>query len=158
VAFERPELSRVVKLAQAAFASVPGNRNRWTFVSAPDHGVEGLVENALPSFWSSRLSCLFAAAVPPAAARPAARLSRAEKVQQAHPLHARGLSHRAIGRVLGVSAATVVNYLKGYPFAGGGSSDHSAGSNPAGDTAQIYRILRHLDLRGLFTGQVRLAA
>ncbi len=121
-AFERAELSPLVEQANEAFATVKGNKRRWAYVVAPEQDFQGLLENPLPSFWSPRLSRLFAQGAPGAEGRPARRVSRAEKMKRAQELRARGESLRAIAKILGVSPATVVNYLKGYP----GQRKHSA--------------------------------
>ena len=39
-----------------------------------------------------------------------------EKASRAHELRAKGFSYSQIMKELGVSKATVVNYLKGYPY------------------------------------------
>ncbi len=116
LAFERAELSRLAAQARDAFTTVRGDKRRWTFVYASDRDFVGLLQNQLPSFWQARLSRVFAQGLPRARARAAKRLTPQEKAEQARELRARGLSYRAIARVLGVTPGTVVNYLKGYPY------------------------------------------
>ena len=48
--------------------------------------------------------------------RPGVTLSREEKIQKAIDLRQQGFSHQQIARQLGVSKATVINYVKGYPY------------------------------------------
>ena len=115
-AFERPELRRLVAQVTAAFGTLSGDRRGSSYVYAPQWDVLGLLPNALPSFWTARLSRAFAAALPPARARFARHLTVQEKAQEAQALRAKGRSYREIAQTLGVTIGTVHNYLKGYSY------------------------------------------
>ena len=64
--FERPQLRPVLDAARTAFAGVgPHRRKRAIWVHAPLDGVDGqLLENKLPSFWTSALSRVFGDVAP----------------------------------------------------------------------------------------------
>ncbi len=116
LAFDRPELTKLAMQAREALASAHGDRRRWAYVYAPDSDYQGLLENRLPSFWKPSLSRLFSFEATPARARAAQPLSPQEKATKARAMRAQGLSYREIAQALGVTRATVVNYLKGYPY------------------------------------------
>ena len=76
----------------------------------------GLLENQLPSFWKPSLSNVFAREeVPSQVSRPK-KMTPQEKAQRALEMSESGLTYSEISIRLGVSKATVVNYLKGYPY------------------------------------------
>jgi hypothetical protein len=114
--FERPELGKLMHRAKEAFSKIEGDRQRWTYVYAPDSDFLGLLENGLPSFWSSKLSRLFAVASSPSPARPPKRITREHKKQKARDLRSQGASIKEISMALGVSVGTAYNYLKDYPY------------------------------------------
>jgi len=114
--FDRPELNKLAAQAKEAFATVKGDRRRWSFIYAPDSDFLGLLENELPSFWKPKLSRLFASAAAPSTPRPPKRMTPQEKAQKAREMHDRGASHREIAQALDVSTGTVTNYIKGYPY------------------------------------------
>jgi len=114
--FDRPELNKLTAQARQAFATVRGDKRRWSFVCAPDTDFLGLLENELPPFWKPKLSHLFAHASAPSTPRPPKRMTPQEKAQKAREMRDGGASIREIARTLGVSPSTVVNYLKGYPY------------------------------------------
>jgi hypothetical protein len=96
--FDRPELRRLVMQARDAFAAVSGERRGFSFVYAPQRDVVGLQPNALPSFWSNRLSRAFAGALPPASSRVARRLTLEERSEKARDLREEGKSYREIAQ------------------------------------------------------------
>ena len=116
VDFDRPELRRLVSQAQDALTSLPGVKQRWSYVYSPDADYQGLLESQLPSFWKPSLSRLFATTDTPAAPKPALKLSPQQKANRALGLRAQGYSYKQIAQEMGVSKSTVVNYLKGYPY------------------------------------------
>lgn len=114
--FERPELRRLVGEARDALAKQPGDKRKWSYVYAPDSDFVGPMESSLPTFWKPSLSKLFATESKPSTPRAAKKESPQEKAQRAKELRARGYTYSQIMNELGVSKATVVNYLKGYPY------------------------------------------
>jgi DNA-binding CsgD family transcriptional regulator len=116
--FDRPEINKLAAQAKEGFAGVTGDKRGWAYVYAPDHDFQGLLENALPSFWKPSLSRLFAIEAPPAAPRAAKAMTPQEKASRAKELRASGASYSQIAEALGVTRGTVVNYLKGYPYRG----------------------------------------
>ncbi|MBA7616606.1 hypothetical protein ES703_23903 [subsurface metagenome] len=69
--FDRPELNRLATEARQAFEKVEGDRRGWSYVYSPDTDFVGLLENRLPSFWTSKLSHLFAQGGEPASKKGA---------------------------------------------------------------------------------------
>ena len=115
--FERPELRKLVEQAREALASrAAGVRRQWSYVYSPDADFLGLLPGELPSFWKPSLSQLFAGDQTPAVGRPGVTLGREERIQKARELRQQGFSHQQIAGRLGVSKATVINYVKGYPY------------------------------------------
>ena len=59
---------------------------------------------------------MFAAGAEAPASRPIEKMTPKEKAVRAKDLKTKGYSHTMIMKELGVSKATEVNYLKGYPY------------------------------------------
>ena len=114
--FERRELKPITEKAILGFAGVGGSRQPWSFVYAPDADFAGMVQNGLPSFWSDQLSRSFAKSGGAEQQRTPKRLTRDEKKAKAAALRAAEWSLSQIATELGVSKATVINYLKNYPY------------------------------------------
>ena len=114
--FERPELRQPAQEAQAQFGIVRGDKRSWSYVYAPDTDFKGMVESQLPSFWTTKLSTLFAAGQGTSAGRRVAKPSIAERIARAKEKRAQGFSLSEIAGDLGVSKATVINYLRDYPY------------------------------------------
>lgn len=115
--FERPELRKLVEAAREALDRQPAKiRRQWAYAYSPDTDFLGLLPGQLPSFWKPSLSKLFAGDPGPALGRPGVTLNREEKIQKAIELRHQGFSHQQIAGQLGVSKATVINYVKGYPY------------------------------------------
>jgi len=114
--FERPELRKLVAEAAKAFSSISEDKQKWSYVYSPDAGFLGLLEGQLASFWKPSLSKLYAGQQAPAASRTAKTLTPEEKAQMARKLRDQDLSYSQIAQRLGVSKATVANYIKGYPY------------------------------------------
>ena len=89
---------------------------RWAYVYSPDADHLGLLESGLPGFWKPSLSRLFAVGPPASALRKVEKMTPQEKSARAQELRAKGFSYSQIMKELGVSKATVVNYLKRYPY------------------------------------------
>ena len=116
IKFERPEVRPILERADAQFSIVRGDKRGWSYVYAPDVGFEGMLPNGLASFWSPRLSKVFAQGMEPSAPRAPQRPSADQRIREAQRLDALGSSNAEIARTIGVSKATVVNYLRDYPY------------------------------------------
>lgn len=111
--FERPEIRKIAEPAAAEFASVEGDRRRWSYVFAPHADHAGLIRNSLPSFWTPSLSRAFAdVGSPPAIKRRGRKLSIQERRVLVRAKRELGWSLAQIARFIGVSKATIVNDLK----------------------------------------------
>ena len=87
-----------------------------THAFAPDADFKGMMENQLPSFWTPAFSKLFAVGQGTPVTRTAHSPSPAEKAVMARERRVKGWSLGQIAKDLGVSKATVVNYLRDYPY------------------------------------------
>jgi hypothetical protein len=111
--FERKELQRFTARARAAFATVKGNPQRWTWVHSESADFEGLVENELASFWRPALSHAFAnvpgveQAAQQVSPRKGARTPREELVTRAKSLINSGHSYGKAAQILGLPRSTV---------------------------------------------------
>ena len=114
--FDRPQLNKLATQAKQALDSVQGNKQRWSFVYAPDNDFLGLMENELPSFWKPRLSRAFATGSASPIKRAPKSLTSHDRQKRALELRSQGASYGVIARELGVSRGTAVNYIKGYPY------------------------------------------
>jgi len=114
--FDRPQLNKLATQAKQALDSVQGNKQRWSFVYAPDNDFLGLMENELPSFWKPRLSRAFATGPASLTKRAPKSLTSRDRQKRALELRAQGASYGVIARELGVSRGTAVNYIKAYPY------------------------------------------
>jgi hypothetical protein len=114
--FDRPQLTKLATQAKQALDSVQGNKQRWSFVYAPDSDFLGLMENELPSFWKPRLSRAFATGSVSPTRRSPKSLTSHDRQKRALELRAQGASYGVIARELGVRRGTAVNYVKGYPY------------------------------------------
>ena len=114
--FDRPELNKIATQAKQTFESVKGDKRKWSYVYSPDADFMGLLENSLPTFWSSRLSHAFAGGAQASATRTPKKMTLEERIKRASELHQSGLSLGQIATMLGVTKGTAFNYVKGYPY------------------------------------------
>ena len=114
--FERPELRRIARQAISGFESVKQGRAGWSYVHSPDAGFTGMMENDLPTFWSTRLSHVFGTGQGASTLNHPVRTTVADRRERARELRSAGLSYSAIARELGVSKSTAINYLKGHLY------------------------------------------
>jgi hypothetical protein len=114
--FDRRELNSIATKAKEAFSTIiAGDKRKQAYVYAPDSDFMGLVENSLPTFWTDRLSHIFAVGGEVTARAPK-KTPLDRKVERAKQLKAQGLSNGQIARLLGVSKPTIKNYLEDYPY------------------------------------------
>ncbi len=113
--FDRPEVRELSIQAEQAFQSISGNKKKWSFVFTQNQGCLGLIESPLPSIWSDKLSRAFALTD---ISKPKAgkKLTRAERQAEAKRLSALGNKPAQIARIMGLSKATIKNYLEDYPY------------------------------------------
>jgi len=116
VEFDRPELRTIIRDAQRSFAPIRGDKRSWAYVFSPDAEFVGMLESVLPTFWKESLSRLFAESDGGGVARDPGRLSRDQRIAMAKELRSEGHTFGEIAKMLSVSKATVVNYVKGYPY------------------------------------------
>jgi len=113
--FDRRELNKIASSAKEAFATVSGDKRRWAYVYSPDSDFMGLMENSLPTFWTERLSHIFATGGE-MIARPPKKTPLNERKGKAKELSRQGLSLGQISKMMGVSKATIKNWLEDYPY------------------------------------------
>ena len=113
--FDRRELNKIAANAQQAFATLSGYKKKWAYVYSPDSDFMGLVENSLPTFWTGRLSHVFATGGQVIARAPK-KTPLDERKEKAKELSRQGLSLGQISKIMGVSKATIKNWLEDYPY------------------------------------------
>ena len=113
--FDRRELNEIATSAKQAFATITGDKKKWAYVYSPDTDFMGLVESSLPTFWSEKLSHIFAAGGETIARSPK-KMSLAERIEKAKQLKQQGLSLGQIAKIMGVTKPTIKNYLEDYPY------------------------------------------
>lgn len=114
--FDRPEINDIARQAKQAFNNISGDKRKWSYVYSPDTNFMGLLDNALPSFWSVKLSHAFVTNEPSCTHRIAKGLTIEEKKAKAKELRQSSLSYRKIGNMLGVNESTAYNYVNDYPY------------------------------------------
>ncbi len=113
--YDRRELNKIATNAHQAFTTITTGRRKWAYVYSPDSDFMGLVESSLPTFWSEKLSHVFAAGGEVVAKAPEKTLL-AERIERAKELSRQGLSLGQIATLMGVTKPTVKNYLEDYPY------------------------------------------
>ena len=114
--FERSQLKKLLAEAKRLFAAIDKDKNKWSYVYAPESNFIGMLENSLPTFWTPGLSKAYADAKPTIEVKPPKKMTREEKANMAKELRAKMYSLGEIAKVLGVSKSTVKNYLDVYPY------------------------------------------
>ena len=113
--FDRSEVRAIAAEASQAFQSIVGNRKKWSYVFTQEKGFVGLIENSLPTFWSKNLSHAFAY-LGECKAKLARNMNLSERIAKAKEYEAQGFNRSNIARLIGVSKASIKNYLDGYPY------------------------------------------
>lgn len=114
--FDRPELNKIASNAKEAFTTiVVVDKEKQSYVYAPDSDFMGLVENSLPTFWTDKLSHIFAAGGE-VISRVPKKTPLTERIERAKQLKQQGLSLGQIAKLMGVTKPTIKNYLEGYPY------------------------------------------
>jgi len=113
--FDRRELNRIATNAQQAFTTITTDRRKWAYVYSPDIDFMGLMENSPPTFWSEKLSHIFAAGRESITTAPK-KTPLVERIEKAKELSRQGLSLGQIAKLMGVSKPTIKNYLEDYPY------------------------------------------
>ena len=116
--FDRPELNDIAVRAKSAFSNLSSDKKRWAYVYSPDADFMDLLENALPTFWSAKLSHAFATGETVSDRHLPNKMTKEEKKAKAKELRHSGLSYREIGQRLGINEGTAYNYVNDYPYRG----------------------------------------
>ena len=115
--FERRELKAFTDKARIAFLTVRGDKRLWTWVFSETSGEVGLVVNALPSFWTPRLSRAFAESQQSHSTsspqRKGQRTSTPDLAAKAKSMRRVGFSYGAIADKLNVSKSYAFKLVKG---------------------------------------------
>ena len=115
--FERKEFKKLANEAKKMFAAIANkDAPRWSYVYAPESNFAGMVENSLPSFWTSGLSKAYADIKFVSEIKVPRKMPREEKIRKAKELHGSGWSDSQIGDYFGVSKSTIHNWIHDYPY------------------------------------------
>jgi hypothetical protein len=115
--FERKELRKIAEEAKRMFAAISiKEKTRWSYVYAPGSDFAGMLENSLPSFWSSGLSKSYADNTAGKEMVIPKKMSLEQKKKKARELYNSGWSYSQIARYFGVSKSTVYNWIHDYPY------------------------------------------
>jgi len=115
--FERKELRKIAEEAKRMFAAISvKEKTKWSYVYAPGSDFAGMLENSLPSFWSSGLSKSYADNTPDNVMVVPKKMPLEQKKKKARELCNSGWSYSQIARYFGVSKSTVYNWLHDYPY------------------------------------------
>jgi len=115
--FERKQLVKIAEEAQRMFAAISDrDKNRWAYVYAPESEFVGIMENSLPSFWTSSLSKAYADSTPEKEIIMPEKMSLEQKIQKAKELYRMNWLYSEIARYFGVSKSTVYNWIHDYPY------------------------------------------
>jgi hypothetical protein len=107
--FLRPYLLKAQRLFQGKSDAFVKS---FSYVCFSPSGFEGVLENPTPSFWSEKLSHVFASGQLGTQERPARELSKEEKKERAKKLHDDyGYSYGDIGKQLGMGKTTAYRWL-----------------------------------------------
>lgn len=114
--FDRPGLNKIASNAKEAFTTISaGDEKKQSYVYAPDSDFTGLVENSLPTFWTQKLSHIFAAGGEVITIAPK-ETQLTERIEKAKQLKQQGLSQGQIAKMMGVTRPTIKNWLEDYPY------------------------------------------
>ena len=114
--FERVQFRKLLAEAIKMFAAIDKDKNKWSYVYAPEASFAGMMENSLPSFWTPSLSKAYADAKPTTEVRTPRKTTREERITKVRDLRKQGFSLGEIAKIQGISKSTVKNYLDSYPY------------------------------------------
>jgi hypothetical protein len=114
--FERVQFRKLLAEATKMFAAIDKDKNKWSYVYAPEASFAGMMENSLPSFWTPSLSKAYADAKPTAEVRTPTKTTREDRITKVRDLRKQGFSLGEIAKIQGISKSTAKNYLDSYPY------------------------------------------
>lgn len=114
--FDRPEFRDLLKEAQQALQSIEGDIRRWSYVSSKNASQPRLMENDLPTFWTSKLGEAYADLGNLASSEMPKPMPEDEKRQKAKELYQAKWSQDKIATHFDVSKSTVFNWIHDYPY------------------------------------------
>jgi len=113
VGLDRSLLKTYLLRAEKAFSGKDiSSAKRLAYVAFSPSGFEGFLENGEASFWSEKLSHVFALGHPETTPKQAQELSKEEKKKRAHELHERHHSFGEIGVQLSIGKTTAYRWVK----------------------------------------------
>ena len=114
--FERVQFRKLLAEATRMFAAIDKDKNKWSYVYAPEANFAGMMENSLPIFWTPSLSKAYADAKPTTEVKTPTKTTRAERITRVRELRKQGFSLGEIAKMQGISKSTAKNYLDSYPY------------------------------------------
>jgi hypothetical protein len=114
--FERVQFRKLLAEATKMFAAIDKDKNKWSYVYAPEVNFAGMMENSIPNFWTPSLSKAYADSKPTTKVRTPTKTTREDRITKVRDLRKQGFSLGEIAKIQGISKSTVKNYLDSYPY------------------------------------------
>ncbi|MEM5831618.1 MAG: helix-turn-helix domain-containing protein [Candidatus Aenigmatarchaeota archaeon] len=111
IEFERKEIKQMLKRASERFEKIIGDKRRFNYVISTTGDFEDLIENNLPTYWSEEISKSYASGVS-SEEKIGRKITKEEKKDIAKQYRNQGYSYKQIAKILGVSKATIINWVK----------------------------------------------
>jgi energy-coupling factor transporter ATP-binding protein EcfA2 len=111
IEFERKEFKKLIENANKMLENIAGDRKRFSYLISTDGKVEKIMENDLPSYWNEEISCAYQSGFI-SGERYGRKITKEEKKKIANQLRQNGYSYKQISKIIGVSKATIINWLK----------------------------------------------
>lgn len=114
--FERVQFRKLLVEATRLFAGIDKDKNKWSYVYAPESNFAGMMGNSLPTFWTQSLSKAYADAKPTAEVKTPKKTTKEDRIEKIKELRRQGFSLGEIAKMQAISKSTAKNYLDSYPY------------------------------------------
>lgn len=111
IGFERPELRPLFREAKEVFEKIKDNKRTYNFVISTGGNFKKTLKNPLPSYWNEAISTAFFS-WEESGEKEGKTIKKEEKKEMAKQLYQKGYSYKQVAKILGVSKATIINWVK----------------------------------------------